>query len=169
MARLVTLGACIVVLSASAARAETVRAGEVMRVERRVDPAAFTQTFTAHYNVALRHVVVADIDLDGDVDVVAATDDQLSVWLNDGTGRLTSQPSTQVPLPALQARGTAWDRHSSRDQESIQNDAPMPRLTVARVPVPLVASVGALHSPSDPCPSACLPGASSPRAPPATL
>ena len=47
----------------------------------------------------LTSIVVADIDADGDADVVA-TDEALNlfVWINDGTGRLTRQrPSPARP------------------------------------------------------------------------
>jgi hypothetical protein len=121
---------------ARSARADPVRAGDVMRIESRIDLAAFEQTFIARYNVGLFQAVVADIDRDGDGDVLATTDDGLSVWVNDGEGQLTSQPPLrQAPIDDLQA-GSAWDRPTRQVDDTIQNVAPTPRLPTTRSPSP---------------------------------
>src|SRR5437588_12025331 len=61
-------------------------------VDRPIDVAAFERFIAARYHIQLRKVVAADIDRDGDIDVVGATDGGFIVWVNDGNGHLTSQP-----------------------------------------------------------------------------
>jgi hypothetical protein len=157
-----------VLLCAAAARAEPVAAGDVMRVARRVDTATFTRTFTALYAVELRRVVVADIDRDGDPDVLAATDRDLFVWLNDGSGRLISQPPARVPLVSLQSPGHSWRRDATPGRDTIQNDLPTPRLPSVRAAVPDVRS-GAAESHDGVRVHALLATTAHSRAPPAAL
>jgi hypothetical protein len=119
--------AAFVLLAAAAAGAATVPAGDVLRVARRIDSAAVARAVRARYDVDVRRVVVADIDRDGDADVLAATDLELVVWVNDGAGRLVSQPPARAPLVGLQPPGRTWDRHSAPGTDTIQNDLPTPR------------------------------------------
>jgi hypothetical protein len=67
-----------------------------------------------HTPAPLASIVVADIDRDGDADVVA-TDDALHlfVWINDGTGRYTQQK------PATGARCAGTER------PNVGDDAPV--------------------------------------------
>jgi hypothetical protein len=59
-------------------------------------------------------IVTADIDADGDLDVVASdTDLQIHVWVNDGAGHLTPRSPMRTttwgavpPLPSVDARRT---------------------------------------------------------------
>ena len=74
------------VCAASPARAATVPSGAVIRTDRTVDVATFSRFIEARFSVVLRRVVAADIDRDGDVDILAATDRGFFVWLNDGAG-----------------------------------------------------------------------------------
>lgn len=125
-----------VLLAAAAADAATVPAGDVLRVARRIDGAAVARAVRARYDVELRRVVVTDIDRDGDADVLAATDLELVVWMNDGAGRLVSQPPARAPRVGLQPPGRTWDRHSAPGTDTIQNDLPTPRLPSSRAPAP---------------------------------
>src|SRR4029079_4790507 len=98
--------------------------------------AALRETFMARYNVGLSQAVVADIDRDGDGDVLATTDDGLSVWVNDGEGQLTAESALrQTPIDDLQAL-SAWDRPTRQVDDTIQNVAPTPRLPTTRSPSP---------------------------------
>src|SRR5438046_2239291 len=64
-------------------------------IGRRIDVAAFERSVALTYDLHFRRIVAADIDRDGDLDVVAATDRTLMFWVNDGAGHLTSQPPAQ--------------------------------------------------------------------------
>src|SRR5579862_7732885 len=112
-------------LVAAPAHAGTVPAGSVVRVDagrRTIDVAAFARTIATRYQVVLQRVVTADIDRDGDLDVVAATDRGFLVWVNDGSGRLTSQtPRPQSGLLGGSADDT-WSGGQTRHNETIQND-----------------------------------------------
>ena len=118
---------------------------------------------------AMVSIVTADIDGDGDLDVVASDSElQLYVWLNDGSGHFVRQrPShasawrTEPPGPTVQDRpGTA--------QVFAQNDRPSGRCE----------HIGGRHAPIALDRAIAMPGAatpaaagygSSPRAPPASL
>jgi hypothetical protein len=79
----------------------------------------------------LTSIVVADIDADGDADVVA-TDDALNlfVWINDGTGRLTRQrpapprdDRTGAPNPGVDDTPTAPDLTAPTDPPTVDMQA----------------------------------------------
>lgn len=156
-------------LPARAAHAGTVPAGSVVRVDaaqRTIDLAAFARTIATRYNVVLRRVVTADIDRDGDLDIVAATDRGFLVWVNDGRGRLTSQ--TPNPKSGLDGGAPAdtWSGDSTRHAETIQNDAPSTRLTSADAHAPPPAPTADLPSVTLHLSSDLRTSAHIPRAPP---
>jgi|SRR5581483_551803 len=73
----------------------------------------------------LTSIVVADIDRDGDADVVA-TDDALHlfVWLNDGTGHLTQQRPARATTRTLEAHGPDLDGGGRASEPSAPSDPP---------------------------------------------
>ena len=165
--RALLVSVCAVLGVAAVARADTVPPGAVVWVEPHIDATAFARNLTARYNVELRRVVVADIDHDGDRDVVAATDQGLLLWVNDGRGRLTSQAPTPGPPAAGDPLDNAWRRRTSAERETIQNSIPALRQPPARwSAAPIEAS--ASNVAADPTvPSDRARGPQSPRAPPA--
>src|SRR5262245_19825997 len=162
------LAAAVCAFAARGAQAAPVPAGDVMQLSHQVDTATFTRAFTAIYDVDLRRVVVADIDRDGDADVLAATDRDLLVWVNDGAGRLISKPVPPAPPVALQQPLGSWQGRQTPNHHTIQNDVPAPPLPSWRVTAtppdgPSTTAhflLTARFSPS-------LRGTSGPRAPPA--
>jgi len=164
------LVAVVCAFAARAAQAAPVPAGEVMRISHQVDTATFTEAFTAIYDVDLRRVIVTDIDLDGDADVLAATDHDLSVWVNDGAGRLIWKPVAPAPLDALQQPLGSWHGRPTPNHDTIQNDIPAPRLPSSRATAaPPDGSSTTADFLVTPRFSAAMRGPSGPRAPPATL
>jgi FG-GAP-like repeat len=155
-----------VLLCASPAFAGTVPAGSFVCVGHAIDLDAFTHTIAARYHVVLERVVAADIDRDGDLDVVAATDRGFLVWVNDGNGRLTSQ--TPRPKTGLDGRspGETWSGGRSRHAETIQNDVPSTRLAAACAHAPPAFEASALPSLSSDCRRRVCRRANAPRAPP---
>jgi len=82
----------------------------------------------------VRRIVTIDFDRDGDLDVLAATDRGVRVWLNDGQGNLVVQP-VQKASPFVDLAGMAQNagvRHDS--SESIQNDLPSYDVQQSRTP-----------------------------------
>ena len=157
-----------ILLCTGTAFAGTVPAGSVVRVDRTIDLAAFTRTIATRYHVVLERVAAADIDRDGDLDVVAATDRGFLVWVNDGGGRLTSQ--SPRPKSGLDGRspGETWSGGRSGHAETIQNDAPSPRLAGAYAHAPPSSASTALPSLSSDCHLPVCLSAHVPRAPPAS-
>src|SRR5207247_1617575 len=109
----------------------------------------------------------ADLNLDlGDLDVLASTDRGFLVWVNDGAGRLT--PKTPEPHAAIDAQSPpdTWSGAQPRDEETIQNDAPSPRLPADHIHAPPVSiSHCTVHAGVALCASGSH-DASVPRAPP---
>jgi hypothetical protein len=141
----------------------------VVRVDaggRTIDVAAFARTIATRYHVVLQRVVTADIDRDGDLDVVAATDRGFLVWVNDGSGRLTSQ--TPDPKPGLEGGSPddTWSGGRARHDETIQNDSPSPRLATVFAHAPPPAPPADLPAFGTACRSDIGLSAHIPRAPP---
>jgi hypothetical protein len=77
---------------------------------------------------ALQHVVriiTADIDDDGDLDVVANDGTlQLAVWENDGAGHLTRKHPNSSSGWQADSPGASWDSEQASAPVLLQNDAP---------------------------------------------
>lgn len=118
------LVSCSAVAAAPARADTTVPANADVRVGSTVDADAFSRQITAKYHLVVRRVVATDIDRDGDLDFVAATDAGLLVWVNDGAGHLTAQPPRHdVPVAGL-TPGTAWHGDEAHRELSLQNEPP---------------------------------------------
>jgi hypothetical protein len=157
------------VCAASPARAATVPSGAVIRTDRTVDVATFSRFIEARFSVVLRRVIAADIDRDGDLDILAATDRGFEIWLNDGAGRLTSQSAKHKAAVEGQTPADTWRDDEARDEETVQNELPSPRAVTEHAHAPPLpvrqlapASSVALHSD-------CSRGTRAPRAPPSPL
>jgi hypothetical protein len=88
------------------------------------DARSFARQISTLYHLDTHHIITADIDRDGDLDVVAATDHGFMVWVNDGAGRFTSQAPQQRPLVDGHPSGDSWSGDESRDNETIQSSTP---------------------------------------------
>jgi hypothetical protein len=103
-----------------------------VRVDRAVDIAAFRHIIEARYAIVVQRIVAADIDRDGDVDVVAATDRGFFVWVNDGAGSLRSETAKHRPVIEGRAPTDTWQGRAEHTEDTIQNDdGPSPRLPTA--------------------------------------
>jgi hypothetical protein len=145
-----------------------VPAGSVVRMERDIDLTAFMRLVATQYHIHLRRVVAADIDRDGDLDVVGATDRGFVVWVNDGAGRLTSQFPQQHPAVDGRAPADTWSGGAPRRDETIQNDLPSPRLPNPCAHAPPSMIVPHTASPDVVFNTDALRGTCAPRAPPTT-
>jgi len=137
LAAAATAGSVVLALAASA-NAATLPVNAEVGVGTPLDVATFERTVSSRYHVAFRNVVTADIDRDGDLDVVAITDRSLVVWVNDGSGHLTAQvPKKAQGVTGRSPATTSRDRDLPRD-ETIQGDGPSTPLLTANAHAPPV-------------------------------
>jgi hypothetical protein len=107
-----------------------------VRVGRCVEPDVFRQLVSSRYHVEFNQVVAADIDRDGDIDVVATTDKTFTVWVNDGAGHLTAQRPARGPAIDGRAPTTAWRERGDRTDPSADDGASTPSVLIARAHAP---------------------------------
>ena len=162
---LVAAFVCVAWPSSARAAPMTFRAD--VGVGRQIDVDAFERIVARRYHIEFRKVVAADVDRDGDVDVVAATDRGFIVWLNDGAGHLTSQPPAQRPSVDGSASGASWHGRDAHVDDPLQNDLPSTPLPgfYTHAPPPLVRAGRCYLAPAL-RPEAAF-GCRTPRAPPA--
>jgi hypothetical protein len=158
-----------VLLLAASAFAGSVPEGSVVHVDRAIDLAAFARTIATRYQVVVERAAAADIDRDGDLDVLTATDRGFLVWVNDGNGRLTSQQPN--PKSGLDGRpsGDMWSGERSGHNETIQNDAPSTKQSATHAHAPPPSGSDAPAPPVSSGRSCLRSAAHIPRAPPYTL
>jgi hypothetical protein len=125
----VALGAALSCLSGAAAEAASLPAHAQVRAGWCVEPASFRGLVANRYHVEFERVVATDIDRDGDIDVVATTDDSFTVWVNDGDGHLTAQPAPQGPALEGRAPTSTWRDHGT-NSEPTTYDGSTPTVTL---------------------------------------
>jgi hypothetical protein len=157
----------LIVCGATSAHATTFPRGAAVHVGPTVDEAAFARAVATRYHVVLKRVVATDIDRDGDLDVLSTTERGFYVWVNDGTGRLTSQTPKHRPYIDGTAPLDTWNGALPRDVETIQSDVPSLRLPSERAHAPPAATRRTAASPDSALYSAAPHACSAPRAPPA--
>jgi hypothetical protein len=155
-----------VMCAATSAHATALPRGAVVRVGPTVDAAAFARAVATRYHVVLQRVVTADIDRDGDLDVLSTTERGFFVWVNDGTGRLTSQTPKHRPYIDGTAPPDTWNGAGPRDEETIQSEVPSSKLPSERAHAPPALTRQTAVSPDSSLDSAAPRTCSAPRAPP---
>lgn len=163
----ITVVAALSPFLAASASAATLPAHAEIRAGICIEPAAFRQLVASRYQVEFVKVVAADIDRDGDIDVLATTDHTFTVWLNDGAGHLTSQRPSQSPAIEGRAPATTWREHEDRSDPSTKDDAPTAPVLFARAHAPPVFVGGNAASVDTSAKLAFRLRSSAPRAPPA--
>ena len=131
-------------LSFRAAPAEaSLPAHAEVHVGRCVEATDFRRLVESLYHVHFNRVIAADIDRDGDIDIIATTGRRVTVWVNDGEGHLTSQkrppggPAIDARAPATTFRGS-----SERSEPTTDEGAPTTALLVARAHAPPAFAAG---------------------------
>jgi hypothetical protein len=122
--RLLLIAAAVCVVWPSQARAASTTFRAEVGVGRQIDVVAFERLVARRYDIEVRTLIAADIDRDGDVDVVAATNRGFIVWLNDGAGHLTSQAPAHHPSVDGTAGGASWDDGDAQVDDPLQDDLP---------------------------------------------
>jgi len=130
------------------------------------DASAFARVVAARYQIDARHVATADIDRDGDLDVIVSTDRGFLVWVNDGAGRFTSEAPAHRPMVSGHAPEDTWsDADSSHDETIPSNATSLPMASGSGVvPPPFSAQSRVSNLVALRAGRSC--GSSSPRAPP---
>jgi hypothetical protein len=124
------------------ARASSLPAGAHVHVARTFDAPAFERAITHSYHVTLNEIVAADVDRDGDIDVITTSDGVVVFWVNDGQGFLSSSEASSRPSLDGGAPAPVWDRgERDVDVASAQDDPQSVRLTgvYPHAPPPLAA------------------------------
>jgi hypothetical protein len=85
-----------------------------------VEAELFRRLVSSRYHVEFRVVVAADIDRDGDLDVLASTDRSVTVWVNDGAGHLRAHRLPHRPAMTSQEPGDTWRGRADRLEPTIQ-------------------------------------------------
>ncbi|HEX4346880.1 MAG TPA: VCBS repeat-containing protein [Vicinamibacterales bacterium] len=166
------LAAAVVAVVAAPASA-SVRASGSLRCTSNGDwpPASSSSPLQPAISVepgnTLRRVVTIDFDQDGDLDVLAATDRGVRVFLNDGQGNLVVQP-VQKASPIVDLTGVGPNVGTRQDSsESIQNDLPsygvQQSCSSATIDAPRALALSELFLAPRDASRSCL----APRAPPA--
>ena len=137
-----------------------------LRVAGRIDVGAFERAAANRYHVRFRKIVATDIDRDGDLDLIAATDLELTVWVNDGRGMLTSQRSVRGPMIDRQPPASTSDGRQAPLDEPIQPNPPSVRVPFAYAHGPPDAEEGQASQLPSVVRVTSKPTARSPRAPP---
>jgi hypothetical protein len=137
------VSACWCVLAVAVpARASGLPPGAHVHVARTFDAPAFERAITHSYHVTLNEIVAADVDRDGDIDVITASDGVVVFWVNDGQGFLSSSEASGRPSLDGGTPASVWDRgERDVDVASAQDDPQSVRLTgvYAHAPPPLAA------------------------------
>ena len=94
---------------APSASAATLPVNAEIGVGTPVDVDTFERTVSNRYHFAFRKVVTADIDRDGDLDVVDAPDRNLVVWVNDGSNQFKAMGHRRRCCPPARTHlRTSW-------------------------------------------------------------
>jgi hypothetical protein len=116
--------AALLVASAPAARAGAPSVAVQPSSPAPIDIVKFARLISARDHIHFRRIVAADIDRDGDLDVVAMTERGFLVWKNDGAGHLKQETPRHQPSLAGRLPERTWEGDQSRREESVKDDLP---------------------------------------------
>jgi hypothetical protein len=140
-----------------------------LRVGDRLDAPALHLLVPSADRLQIRVAVGADIDADGDVDLVAATDRDVVVWINDGSGHFRRRTGHRHPTADGPPAPDTWRGDGPGAPEAIQAGTVLMPLIVVRAHAPPIASASQLSSVhAIVCSDACF-SSRTPRAPPSRL
>ena len=161
----ITAAACVVWPSRAHAAPMSFRAE--VGAGRQIDVVAFERLVARRYHIEVRKVVATDVDRDGDVDIVAATDRGFIVWLNDGAGHLTSEPPPHRPAVDGTPGGESWHGRDAHVDDPLQDELPsMPLPGISSYAPPALLSAWHCYDAAALRPESAF-GCRTPRAPPA--
>jgi len=138
------VSAWCVLAAAAPAHASGLPVGAHVQVARTFDAPAFERAITHSYHVTLKKILAADVDRDGDIDVITASDGEVMFWVNDGQGYLSSsRASTGSSSIEGGEPAPGWDGgERDGDVASVQEDPPSVPLTGAYAHAPPLPPAG---------------------------
>jgi hypothetical protein len=166
-ARVVVLAIAVWLSMASPARAASLPPRAEIGLTSGVEAEVFRQLVLNRYHVEYRIVVAADVDRDGDLDVLASTDRTVTVWVNDGAGHLRAHRLPHGPAMEFCGPGNSWRGREDRAEPTIQGNGQHSPVCVVRAHAPPRSDVCARSVASAATPVGSHARCSSPRAPPA--
>ena len=165
--RIVLLTMAVCVAMAAPARAGSLPPRAEVGLTTGVETELFRRLVSSRYHVEFRVVVAADVDQDGDLDVLASTDRSVTVWVNDGAGHLSAHRLPHRPAMTNSGPGNTWQGSDDRVDPTIQSDGAHVTSFVVRSHAP-PQSDARMHAPASLTLSPASPARrSAPRAPPA--
>jgi len=166
-ARAAVLAMAVWLAMAAPARAASLPPRAEVGVTSAVEAEVFRRLVLNRYHVEFRVVVTADIDRDGDLDVLASTGRTVTVWVNDGAGHLRAHRLPNGPAMEFRGPPNTWRGRENRVEPTIQGDGPPSPVSAVRAHAPPPSDVRAPSVASAEPPAASHTRRSSPRAPPA--
>jgi hypothetical protein len=140
-----------------------------LRAGDRLDAPALHRLVPSADRLQIRVALGADLDADGDVDVVATTDRDLVVWINDGSGHFHRRAAHRHPIADGPPAPDRWRGDGPGAAEAVQAGAVLVPLLVVRAHAPPLDTASQLLS-VHAVPRSDVPVRSrSPRAPPSRL
>lgn len=162
---MLTLAVCLP--SAAPARAGSLPPRAEVGLTSGVETELFRRLVASQYHVEFRVVVAADVDQDGDLDVLASTDRSVTVWVNDGAGHLRAHRLPHRPAMTNSASGNTWQGGDDRVDPTILSGGAQFTAFVVRSHAPPQPDVRAHATASILLTPASPARRSAPRAPPA--
>jgi hypothetical protein len=107
-----------------------------LRVGERLDPPALRLLVPSADRLQIRVAIGADIDADGDVDVVATTDRDLVVWINDGRGQFRRRAAHRHPIADGPPAPDSWNGDGTGAAEAVLAGTVLMPLIVVRAHAP---------------------------------
>jgi hypothetical protein len=132
-----------------------------------VETELFRRLVSSRYHVEYRVVLAADVDRDGDIDVLASTDRTVTVWVNDGAGHLSAHRLPHRPAMTTREPDDTWQGAEDRVQPTIPGDGAPSTSFVVRAHAPPRSDARSLAVAALPPSLASHVRPSAPRAPPA--
>jgi hypothetical protein len=166
-ARAALLALAVSLTLTTAARAASLPPRAEIGLTSGVDAGAFRRLVLSRYHVEYRVVLAADVDRDGDLDVLATTDRGVTLWVNDGAGHLRAHRLPHRHVLEASGLGHTWRGRDVRIDPTIQDSGPQTPICVVRAHAPPRSDVDASAAVRAASPLACHIHRSSPRAPPA--
>ncbi|HEY7171941.1 MAG TPA: VCBS repeat-containing protein [Vicinamibacterales bacterium] len=120
-----------------------------LRAGERLEPPLLQLLVPSADRLQIRVAVGADIDADGDVDVVAATDRDLVVWINDGRGQFRRRAAHRHPVADGPPAPDTWSGDGPAAAEAVLAGTVLMPLIVVRAhapPIDIASQLLSVHA-----------------------
>src|SRR5262245_19554580 len=118
VATFVVFGCVLLAAAPAAAARSALRAASPLCA---IDLETLARAAARDAHVRFDRMVTADIDRDGDLDLIASTDHGFMVWVNDGAGHFTRQAPRRAPVADGALPGPSWQGWAPGAEQSVPN------------------------------------------------